>query len=58
MPVIAQNTPAPAFTLPSTLAGPVSLGSLLAAGTGRLMFVTDDCPTCNLALRRVATAGA
>jgi hypothetical protein len=58
MPVIAQNTPAPAFTLPSTLAGPVSLASLLAAGTGRLMFVTDDCPTCDLALRRVATAGA
>ena len=58
MPVIAPDTPAPAFALPSTLAGPVSLGDLLAAGTTRVMFVTDDCPTCELALRRLAAAGA
>ena len=58
MPVIAPDTPAPAFTLPSTVAGPVSLGDLLAAGPTRVMFVTDDCPTCELALRRLAAAGA
>ena len=58
MPVIAPDTPAPRFALPSTLAGPVSLEDLLAAGPARVMFVTDDCPTCELALRRVAAAGA
>jgi hypothetical protein len=58
MPVIDPDTPAPRFALPSTLAGPVSLEDLLAAGPARVMFVTDDCPTCELALRRVAAAGA
>jgi hypothetical protein len=58
MPVIVPDTPAPPFALPSTLAGPVSLAGLLAAGTTRVMFVTDDCPTCELALRRVAVSGA
>lgn len=57
MPVIAPDTPAPAFTLPSTLAGPVSLGDLLATGTAAVVFVTDDCPTCELTLRRLAAAG-
>ncbi len=58
MPVIVPDTPAPPFALPSTLAGPVSLAGLLAAGTTRVMFVHDDCPTCELALRRVAASGA
>jgi hypothetical protein len=56
MPVIVPDTPAPPFALPSTRAGPVSLGDLLAAGTTRVMFVHDDCPTCELTLRRVAGA--
>jgi len=58
MPLIVPDTPAPPFALPSTRAGPVSLGDLLAAGTTRVMFVHDDCPTCELALRRVAGSGA
>jgi hypothetical protein len=49
---------AAAFTLPSTTGGPVALADLLAAGPAVLMFVTDDCPTCELALRRLAAAGA
>jgi len=58
MPVVASDTPAPGFTLASTGARSVSLADLLAAGPAAVMFVTDDCPTCELALRRVAAAGA
>jgi peroxiredoxin len=58
MPVVAPDTPAPAFALPSTVAGPVSLEDVLADGPAVVMFVTDDCPTCELALRRLAAAGA
>ena len=42
---------APAFTLPSTTGAPVALADLLAAGPAIVVFVTDDCPTCELALR-------
>jgi len=49
---------ATAFRLPSTTGGPVALADLLAAGPAVVMFVTDDCPTCELALRRLAAAGA
>src|SRR6185312_2449988 len=49
---------APAFTLPSTTGAPVALADLLAAGSAVVMFVTDDCPTCELALRRLAAADA
>src|SRR5690348_8809170 len=49
---------APAFTLPSTTGGPVALADLLAAGPAVVMFVTDDCPTCELTLRRLAVAAA
>jgi hypothetical protein len=58
MAAIAPGLPAPDFTLQSTLAGPVSLSELLAAGAVAVMFVTDDCPTCELAMRRLAAAGA
>jgi peroxiredoxin len=58
MPVVAPDTPAPAFTLSSTGAGRVSLRDVLAGGPAVVMFVTDDCPTCELALRRLAAAGA
>ena len=49
---------APAFTLPSTTGAPVALADLLAAGPAVVVFVTDDCPTCELALRRLAAADA
>ncbi|HEY2790222.1 MAG TPA: TlpA disulfide reductase family protein, partial [Gaiellales bacterium] len=58
MPVVAPDTSAPAFALPSTGAGRVSLGDLLGGGATVVMFVTDDCPTCELALRRLAGADA
>jgi hypothetical protein len=58
MPVVASDTPAPGFDLVRTGAGRVSLADLLAPGPAVVMFVTDDCPTCELTLRRVATAGA
>jgi hypothetical protein len=58
MPVVAPDTPAPAFALPSTGAGRVSLADLLQGGAAVVMFVTDDCPTCELALRRLAAADA
>jgi AhpC/TSA family len=56
--VLAPDAPAPEFTLPSTLAGPVSLPDLLAGGPAVVVFVTDDCPTCELALRRLAAVSA
>src|SRR6185312_2003678 len=49
---------APSFTLPSTTGGPVALADLLAGGSAVVMFVTDDCPTCELTLRRLAAVGA
>ncbi len=52
------DMPAPGFALPSTNGGPVALADLLAAGPAVVMFVTDDCPTCELTLRRLAAAGA
>jgi peroxiredoxin len=58
MPLVASDTPAPAFELASTGAGRVSLADVLAPGPAVVMFVTDDCPTCELALRRAAAAGA
>ena len=58
MPVVAPDTPAPAFALQSTGAGRVALGDLLAGGGTVVMFVTDDCPTCELALRRLAAVAA
>jgi hypothetical protein len=56
--VITAHTRAPGFTLPSTLAGAVSLADLLANGPAAVVFVTDDCPTCELTLRRLAAVRA
>ena len=57
MPLVA-DTPAPGFALPSTTGGPVRLADLLADGPAAVVFVTDDCPTCELTLRRLAASGA
>jgi peroxiredoxin len=46
--------PAPAFVLPSVHGGPVALAELLAGGPAVLVFVAEECPTCTLALRRLA----
>ena len=50
---------APSFLLPSVAAGPVSLAQLVA-GDGRalLLFVSEECPTSLLTLRRLAPAVA
>ena len=57
MPPVA-DMPAPGFTLPSTTGAPVGLSELLAGGPAVVMFVTDDCPTCELTLRRLGAVGA
>jgi hypothetical protein len=57
MPLVA-DTAAPGFALPSTSGGPIALADLLRAGPAVVMFVTDDCPTCELTLRRLAAARA
>ena len=55
---VAADTPAPAFRLEATGAGAVGLDDLLRDGPAAVMFVTDDCPTCELALRRLAGTDA
>jgi len=55
---VAVDTPAPAFRLAATGAGAVGLSDLLRDGPAAVMFVTDDCPTCELALRRLARTHA
>jgi peroxiredoxin len=47
-------TAAPAFSLPSTTGSPVALADLLAGGPVLLLFVSEECPTCTLTLRRLA----
>ncbi len=47
-------TAAPDFTLPSTSGAPVSLAELHADGPVLLLFVSEECPTCTLTLRRLA----
>ncbi|HEY3766149.1 MAG TPA: redoxin family protein [Gaiellales bacterium] len=54
----AANAVAPGFTLPRVGAGSVTLADLLRTGPAAVMFVTEDCPTCELALRRLGAAGA
>jgi hypothetical protein len=49
---------APPFRLASSGARGVALESLLAAGPAVLLFAESDCPTCALALRELARAGA
>jgi Redoxin len=55
---VAVDTPAPGFRLAATGEGSVALGDVLRDGPAAVMFVTDDCPTCELALRRLAAAAA
>jgi peroxiredoxin len=45
---------APEFTLPSTSGGALALGDLHADGPALLLFVSEECPTCTLTLRRLA----
>src|SRR5438477_3893325 len=56
--VLATDAPAPDFTLASTTAGAVTLPELLRAGPAVVVFMSDECPTCELALRRLAAAAA
>jgi peroxiredoxin len=45
---------APSFELPSTTGRSVALDDLVADGPALVMFVSEECPTCALALRRLA----
>ncbi len=45
---------APEFELPSVSGSPLSLAGLLAGGPAVVLFVTEDCPTCAMTLRRLA----
>ena len=49
----APVTAAP-FALPSVSGGLISLGDLTAAGSAVLLFVTEECPTCAMTLRRLS----
>ncbi|MGH3094436.1 MAG: peroxiredoxin family protein [Streptosporangiales bacterium] len=46
--------PAPAFSLPTVDAGSRGLADLVADGPAVIVFVAEECPTCVLALRRLA----
>ena len=50
----APRTRAPSFDLPTTTGGSVGLDDLVAAGPALLVFASEECPTCALALRRMA----
>jgi peroxiredoxin len=45
---------APEFTLPSVAGGSLRLSELHANGPALLLFVSEECPTCTLTLRRLA----
>ena len=47
-------TAAPDFSLPSVTGGSVGLAELHADGPALLLFVSEECPTCALALRRLS----
>jgi peroxiredoxin len=47
---------APHFALPSIAAGPVSLDELIAEHPALLVFVSQECPTSMLTMRRLAPA--
>jgi peroxiredoxin len=47
-------TAAPEFSLPSTSGASLSLSDLHADGPALLLFVSEECPTCVLTLRRLA----
>jgi peroxiredoxin len=54
----APRTRAPSFELPSTTGGTVALDDLVAGGPALLIFAAEECPTCALALRRLAAVVA
>ena len=45
---------APEFELASAAAGPLRLSDLRAEGPALVLFVSEECPTCALTLRRLA----
>ncbi|HUA49437.1 MAG TPA: redoxin domain-containing protein [Solirubrobacteraceae bacterium] len=49
-------TAAPEFSLASVAGGSVRLAELHADGPALLLFVSEECPTCTLTLRRLAPA--
>jgi peroxiredoxin len=49
-----MSVAAPEFTLPSVTGGSLRLGELHAEGPALLLFVSEECPTCTLTLRRLA----
>ena len=48
------TTRAPEFSLPSVAGDPVRLADLHERGPALLLFVSEECPTCALTLRRLA----
>src|ERR1700750_991433 len=50
----ATLTAAPEFSLPSVAGGSIGLSELHADGPALLLFVSEECPTCVLTLRRLA----
>jgi peroxiredoxin len=50
----APITRAPSFDLECTTGGSVTLDDLVAGGPALLIFAAEECPTCALALRRLA----
>lgn len=46
---------APGFGLPSTAAGTVHLADLVGRGPVLLLFVSEECPTSTMAVRRLAS---
>jgi peroxiredoxin len=53
MGVLAPRSRAPEFALESTAGGPVGLEQLRAGGPVLLVFAAEECPTSQLALRRL-----
>jgi peroxiredoxin len=49
-----MSVAAPEFTLPSVAGGSLRLAELHASGPALLLFVSEECPTCTLTLRRLA----
>jgi peroxiredoxin len=49
-----MSVAAPEFTLASVAGGSLGLAELHADGPALLLFVSEECPTCTLTLRRLA----
>ena len=48
----------PRLELPSVDGSPVRLDEVLAGGAAVVLFVTEECPTCAMTLRRLAAPAA